>query len=74
MEPLTADDIRELHEIALERYGGLPGENEPGLIDFMAEKPFQVVFGQEAYPGLFYKAAIYMDGFADHQYFKDGNK
>lgn len=73
-DKLSSDDIREIHEVALQRYGGLYGENEPGMIDFMAEKPFTISFGQELYPGLFMKAAIYMEGFAIHQYFSDGNK
>jgi death-on-curing protein len=63
-----------LHDIALQEYGGLPGENEPGLIDFLAEKPFQIVFGRELYPGLFMKAAVYLHGLATNQYFCDGNK
>ena len=53
---------------------GLCGENEPGYIDYMAEKPFQYAYGQELYPGIFMKAACYLEGFATHQYFSDGNK
>lgn len=71
---LDPEDIRMLHQDMLEAYGGLAGEYEPRLIDFMAEKPFQEAFGQELYPGLFMKAAVYMEGFATHQYFCDGNK
>lgn len=74
IDRLTPDDIRELHEYALERYNGLPGENEPGLIDFIADKPFQGFGDEEYYPGLFMKAAVYMEGFATHQLFCDGNK
>ena len=71
---LTPDDRRAIHEVALERYGGVVGEHEPGQIDFMAEKPAQELFGEEIYPGLFLKAAIYMHGFATRQFFADGNK
>ena len=71
---LSAEDIRDFHEAAIERYGGVMGEHEPGLIELMAEKPMQVVFGQEAYPGLFMKAAVYWEGFAARQFFADGNK
>ena len=74
MIPLSSQDIREIHEVMLERYGGLSGEHEPGLIEFMADKPFQEYAGQELYPGLFIKAAVYMHGFATAQYFADGNK
>jgi death-on-curing protein len=71
---LEPEDIRDIHEIMLERYGGVPGEHEPGLIDYMADKPFQSYFGQDQYPGLFLKAAVYLFGFATAQYFVDGNK
>lgn len=71
---LSAEDIRDFHEAAIERYGGVAGEHEPGLIELMAEKPMQVVFGHEAYPGLFMKAAVYWEGFATRQFFVDGNK
>lgn len=74
MDRLYSDDIREIHDVMLERYGGVPGENEPGMIDYMAEKPFLEYFGQELFPGLFMKAAVYMHGFATAQYFVDGNK
>ena len=42
--------------------------------NFMAEKPAKELFGEEIYPGLFLKAAIYMHGFATRQFFADGNK
>jgi len=74
IERLTPDDIRDIHDTALELYNGLPGENEPGLIDFIAEKPFMGFGDEEYYPGLFLKAAVYMEGFATHQVFCDGNK
>jgi death-on-curing protein len=71
---LDADDIRYLHEDAIEEFGGIYGENESGMIDYMAEKPFQIVFGQERFPTLFQKASVYLHGFAINQYFCDGNK
>lgn len=74
MEYLSGDDIRALHEVALELYGGAAGKHEPGQIDFMADKPATEVFGEEAYPGLFFKAAVYFHGFATRQFFVDGNK
>lgn len=72
--PLEPEDIRFLHDDSIKRYGGIYGENEPGMIDYIAEKPFQILYGQELYPSLFLKASIYLEGFATHQYFCDGNK
>jgi death-on-curing protein len=74
MERLDAKTIREIHDYLLEKYGGLKGEHSSGLIDFMADKPFQFVFGKELYPTLFLKAAVYFHGFAERQYFVDANK
>jgi death-on-curing protein len=78
IEPLEPKHIRMFHDMALEKFGGLPGENEPNLIDSLAYKPFQEYsFGGETielYPGLFKKAAVYMHTLATNQYFRDGNK
>lgn len=73
-EKLTLEDIRLIHEDMLEAFGGRAGEHEPGLIEYMSEKPFQELFGQERYPGLFMKAAVYMHSFSTTQLFQDGNK
>ncbi|WP_422661656.1 type II toxin-antitoxin system death-on-curing family toxin (plasmid) [Paenibacillus sp. EC2-1] len=74
MERLSPDDIRNIHDYMIHRYNGILGENEPGLIDFMADKPFSGFGDEEYYPGLFMKAAVYMESFATHQLFCDGNK
>lgn len=74
MERLSSEDIRDIHDYMLLRYGGLAGEYESGLIDYMADKPFDGFGDTEFYPNLFQKAAVYMEGFATHQYFCDGNK
>lgn len=74
VEYLTPNDVRYIHDEAIRLYGGLPGEKEPGLIDFMASKPSQEYASTELYPGLFLKAAVYLEGFASRQFFHDGNK
>lgn len=71
---LTPYDVRLIHEHVIRRYGGIEGERDPGLINFIADKPRQELYGQELYPGLFLKAAVYLHGFAAAQYFADGNK
>jgi death-on-curing protein len=71
---LTREQIIDLHDELLNLYGGMPGEKEPGLIDSLVVKPFTTYFGEEQYPGLFLKAAVYLHGFATAQYFNDGNK
>jgi death-on-curing protein len=74
IKKLTPEMIRLIHNKAIERYGGLQGEHNSGLIDYMADKPFMTVFGEELYPELFVKAAVYFHGLAERQYFADANK
>lgn len=71
---LTPEDIRELHQVALELHGGLNGEHEPGLMNLVADKPFMGSGDIEFYPGLFLKAAVYFESLAANQFFCDGNK
>jgi|GEM_PF-3942130 len=55
---LTGDLIRQIHHDAIEQYGGVMGEHEPDFIDYMAEKPSQVVFGTELYPTIFSEGGL----------------
>ncbi|WP_010631117.1 type II toxin-antitoxin system death-on-curing family toxin [Sporolactobacillus vineae] len=71
---LTADDIRDFHRYAIKTYGGIEGETSSDLIEYVAERPYQIVFGVDKYPTIFDKAAYYLKSFADNQYFTDGNK
>ncbi|WP_088834392.1 type II toxin-antitoxin system death-on-curing family toxin [Paenibacillus tyrfis] len=71
---LTAQQIKEIHDQELKESGGLPGIKEPGYLELLADKPFSDYFGQEQYPGLFCKAAVYFHGIATAHAFSDGNK
>ena len=71
---LTVEQIIELHDDAIAEDGGLVGVKDPGYVELIAEKPFQDYFGQELYPGLFMKAAVYFHGIATAHAFFDANK
>ncbi|OME79615.1 death-on-curing protein [Paenibacillus sp. FSL A5-0031] len=71
---LSAKQINMIHDLQLHKYGGLSGVKEPGYLELLAEKPFTEYFGEEQYPGLFYKAAVYFEGIAAAHAFNDGNK
>lgn len=71
---LTAQQIIQIHDAELANSNGLSGIKEPGYLDFLSEKPFSTVFGEEQYPGLFLKAAVLMQGIAVSHCFYDGNK
>jgi death on curing protein len=62
------------HDFVLQQHGGLQGIREPGYLDLIIEKPFTDYFGEEQYPGIFMKAAVYWHGIATSHCFSDGNK
>lgn len=72
-EYLTYDDLIDLHDLALERYGGLQGHDE-GCVEAKAIMPQDGFGDREYYPGLFKKAAVYMYYITINHCFKDGNK
>ena len=71
---LTYEQIVSLHDLALEQYGGLPGVKDEGYIHFIVDKPYTEFFGEEQYPGIYLKAAVYWHGLATAHCFNDGNK
>jgi death-on-curing protein len=53
---------------------GNPGVREPGLIGSAVARPGTSVFGADAYPGLWAKAAALMHSIVANHPFVDGNK
>lgn len=47
---------------------------DAGLLESVCQAPFQSVFGQDAYPTIFDKAAKYLLDFSRYQIYGDGNK
>lgn len=74
MKKLYPYELRHIHNMMLERYGGLSGEKDPEMIDYVCEKPFLFIYGHEKYPDLFEKAAVIRFSLARGHYFFDGNK
>ena len=71
---LTYEQIVTLHEMALVQYGGLTGVKDEGYIHLIVDKPYSEFYGEEQYPGLFLKVAVYWHGLATAHCFNDGNK
>lgn len=69
-EGITPEELRYIHDDMLTSYGGLPGEKEPGMINYVCEKPFMF----DRYPLIFEKAAVLMISIAIGHYFVDANK
>ena len=63
-----------IHDASLERFGGVPGIRDKGLLDSALSQPFQSVFGQDLCPTVEDKAARLAYGITKNHPFLDGNK
>ncbi|MEU7317118.1 type II toxin-antitoxin system death-on-curing family toxin [Streptomyces sp. NPDC007083] len=70
-EYLDEEDVLSIAEITL---GGRPGIREWGLLSSAVQRPRSSAFGQDAYPGLFEKAAALLHSVASNHSLIDGNK
>lgn len=71
---LTLEDIKRIHEVNCERFGGDASVRDNDLLSCLCEQPYQEVFGEKLYPTVYDKAAKLLESFAHHQVFVDGNK
>lgn len=74
MRYLIAEEILTIHDLEIERRGGVLGIRDIGLLYSIAERPKTAMFGKEFYPGIFSKAACYLESIATYHVFADGNK
>jgi len=74
MQYITLEEILRLHFQIIEDYGGTHGIRDEGRIQSVIAAPAQEVFGQDQYPTVCEKAAVYARNIiADHA-FVDGYK
>ncbi|MGR6904968.1 type II toxin-antitoxin system death-on-curing family toxin [Lysinibacillus sp. BSL11] len=71
---LEALDIYDAHKIGFEKFGGTIYHVDKPCIGNRAIEPQTEYYGEEQYPGLFKKAAVYMLKINISHCFKDGNK
>lgn len=71
---LSLEDVLEVHEVAIMKFGGLAGIRDLGLLESAVAQPFQSFAGQDVYPTVAEKAARYAFGIASNHPFVDGNK
>lgn len=71
---LDIDDVIEIHNIALERYGGQAGIRTHHLLLSAIYQPQQTFGGQFLYTSISEMAAVYAYHLAENQPFIDGNK
>ena len=74
IEYLTIEQVIELHDELLKRYGGLPGIRDKNLLWSAIDAPKAAMFGQEMYPSVYKKAAAYLYHIVCNHPFNDANK
>jgi len=71
---LALEEILQLHHKIIEDFGGSHSVREEQRLLSVVEAPKQSVFGQEQYPTIFEKAAVYLRNIIGDHPFSDGNK
>jgi death-on-curing protein len=71
---ISLEEILRLHFQVIEDFGGSHGVRDEGRLKSVVQAPKQLVFGQEQYPSLFKKAAVYLRNIIGDHPFSDGNK
>lgn len=63
-----------MHEFLINKYGGLHGIRDEGLLESALSQPKQSAFGEDIYPDVYTKASAYAFSLSENQPFIDGNK
>ena len=70
----SKEEVLVIHAAAIERFGGLDGLRDEGLLDSTLAQPFQTFDGADLYPSAIDKACRYAFGIISDHPFIDGNK
>jgi death on curing protein len=71
---LTVEDVVELHDEQLQRFGGTAGVRDRGALESAVAVPTATFDGNPLHENLFQMAAAYAFHLAENQPFLDGNK
>ncbi|HLW64086.1 MAG TPA: type II toxin-antitoxin system death-on-curing family toxin [Gemmataceae bacterium] len=71
---LTVDEVIEIHQDQIDRYGGSPGLRDAILLDSALAQPAATFSGQYLHADLFEMAAAYLYHIVLNHPFIDGNK
>lgn len=67
-------DVLVIHQRQIERFGGLDGIRDEGLLDSALAQPQATFFGELLHPTIHQQAAAYLYHLAKNHPFLDGNK
>lgn len=71
---VAKSDVLNIHKRQIERFGGLDGIRDAGLLDSALAQPQATFFGELLHPTIFTQAAAYLYHLAKNHPFLDGNK
>jgi death-on-curing protein len=71
---LTFQQVLEMHDAFIEKFGGLQGIRDMNLLQSAIETPKAAMFGNDLYPTIYDKAAAYLYHIVQNHPFNDGNK
>lgn len=74
MQYLSEQHILELHAVVLGATRGTHGVRDAGLLKSIVERPKAAYGGEEMYPDVYQKAAVYLEAVVNYHVFVDGNK
>lgn len=74
MRYLSLEEIIYIYTEVIRRTGGEPGITNEGLLESVLNKPLVTFEGEELYPDLFTKVAVFIYAFISGRPFVDGNK
>ena len=71
---LTYEQVIELHDVLIQKFGGIAGIRERGLLESALAAPMMAVFGRELHKSVCDKAGAYLYHITRNHPFCDGNK
>ena len=74
MKYLTVEEVLYIHFHAIDRFGGLHGVRDIGVLESAVLRCQTTIFGQDAYPTLLEQAAAMLHSLVLNHPFHDGNK
>lgn len=71
---MTLEEVLKMHDVFIERFGGLSGVRDFNLLSSAIEMPKMAMFGEDLYPTVYDKAAAYLYHIVQNHPFADANK
>jgi death-on-curing protein len=71
---IKIEEVEKIHDILIEKFGGLKGIRDQGALDSAINRPYQTFDGQDLYPESIDKAAAIFESIISNHPFIDGNK